>query len=445
MPVETLSRQSTTHNPDFKKIGYDEKAEIESLFRIININLAEGKSLTEAVGIAAGELELNLRGYNLEIIKQRPVLPHLNRFDIKNRKIRMVGSSGEPVVDAVTAEERNGSVKEASEKVEDFLLFAPNNSLAVLMNPAGWNGFKDAHGREAEPHLNTETMVFWKNKNGVLQGLTLVTDLKEEQAEQVMINLGVIASIPEVGEHERLANIVRNPALISFFGSDINPFEYVLDKILAQRGSGNIKLRQRKGDPEVWSIQEIRRDIGKFEELLLFKLEEESLVTEPKQYILEQMHKLGEKFIQQEIINKIEQAIILLAERYLKATNKFEYYRMKAPQTSYSDSRELGLAKDRDFVPIMLFLRSRGGCSARSGAGRALRGASSVSFGSSSIFERRSGICEECGGNGSDGHYHCPDCGIKYADETNTAPENRTKACACGSAFGCGSEKDNEG
>lgn len=414
MSVEALSTQSTAHNPDFKEIGYDEKAEIESLFRIININLAEGKSLAEAVSIAAGELELNLRGYNLEIIEQRPVLPHSNRIDIKDNRLRMVGSSGEPVVNAVTTEERNGSVKEASKKIEDFLLFAPNNSIAVLMNPSGWNGFKDAHGREAEPHLNSETMVFWKDKNGALKGLTLVTDLKEEQAKQTMVSLGVTADTPGVEEHDRLANIVRNPALISFFGTEINPFEYVLDKILAQRGLGNIMLRQRTGSFEIWSVEQVRKDIDKFEELLSFSLEKERLVTEPKRYILEQMQKLREKSVRQKIINKIEQAILSLAGKHLEVTNKFEYYRMKTLQIS---------GRNRDFAPIMLFLRSRGGCSA---AVRALSGRMGSMAGLAGLGESDS--------MGSL-YFPCPVCGAvnkrPYEGFVESCQSCGSKAVAC--------------
>ncbi|OGK23924.1 hypothetical protein A2954_02345 [Candidatus Roizmanbacteria bacterium RIFCSPLOWO2_01_FULL_37_12] len=52
--------------------------------------------------------------------------------------------------------------------------------------------------------------------------------------------------------------------------------------------------------------------------------------------------------------------------------------------------------------------------------------------------------CGHCDGK-EDGHYHCPGCNGKYADETHAAPENRTKICTriqdngqmCGFKFNC--------
>lgn len=41
----------------------------------------------------------------------------------------------------------------------------------------------------------------------------------------------------------------------------------------------------------------------------------------------------------------------------------------------------------------------------------------------------------ECPDGNPDNHYHCPDCGKKYEDETHKA--ERTKECSCGFEFGC--------
>lgn len=56
---------------------------------------------------------------------------------------------------------------------------------------------------------------------------------------------------------------------------------------------------------------------------------------------------------------------------------------------------------------------------------------------SSGSKEGIGGMCGKCGENTSDNHYHCPQCPAKYADETNKAPEARTKQCSCGFQFGC--------
>lgn len=84
-----------------------------------------------------------------------------------------------------------------------------------------------------------------------------------------------------------------------------------------------------------------------------------------------------------------------------------------------------------------------GGCG--SSAGRSIlsriKGLIGSLFGgvTSGSKEGIGGMCEKCGGSTSDNHYHCltPDCTAKYEDETNVAPENRTKQCRCGFKFGC--------
>ena len=377
-------------NPHLKEAGYDVLMEMGRFFRDVNTNLSMGKSLAEAVSISAGELEVGLRSFDLEIIKSRPVLPHLNRFGLKDGKLRMVGSSGEPVVDGITAKERNGSVLQASHSIENFLLSAPNNSFAVLMNPAGWNGFVDDYGREAEPHLNAEVMVFWKDQNGDAKGLTIVADLSEEQASQVMVSLGVGLLVPsevegdssEVKARERLASIVRNPALLSLPRVYANPFEYVLDKILAERGRGDFRLLQRDGSWEIRPVQVVREDIQRFDELLLFGMEEERLVTEPKQFILGNVTSLGDRSTQQEIINRVEKAILLLTREQIKPASASvipgEVLRSRGPQDR--GARIYTNRLNDDFTPEIMFLKTRAGCPARVSSGRSLRG---ISFGSS--------------------------------------------------------------
>lgn len=399
-------------NPDLKEAGYDVLMEMRRLIKDVNTNLKQGKVLLEAVGIAAGELEVNLRTYDLEIIKSKPVLPHLNRFGEKNGRLRMVGNNGEPVVNAITAQERAGSVLEASKKIEDFLLSAENNSFAVLMNPAGWNGFVDEHGQEAEPHLNAETMVFWKDRNGVLKGLTLVTDLVEEQAQQTMVSLGVSEKeMSGDNEKERLANIVKNPALISFPRFD--PFEYVLDRILAVRGRSDIKLRQRDGSVEIRSVEEVRGDVRRFDALLQFSLEEERLIAGPRQYMLEEIQRLGERVVQQSIVDKIEKAILMLTRKHLNTINGTAVYKpeVKAGLIEISDTF---IRRDDDFSPEIMFLKTRAGCPPKSVSSVALRGislGSDISTGGGSFAE---------GDQYGSLEFECPKC-----KRTNRRPHGR--------------------
>lgn len=339
--------------PQIKKAGYDVMMEMGRLFR--NINSGVG---TEA---AANELEVNLRTYDLEIVKSRPVLPHLNRFDFKNGLFRMVGSNGEPVVDAISAKERRGAVLQASQAIEHFLLLAENNSFAVLMNPAGWNGFKGEDGQEAEPHLNAEVLIFWKDQKGQLKGLTLVVDLEEEQARKTLVSLGVSSQLLEgKTEHDRLANIVRNPALLSLPEAYANPFMYVLDKMLAQRGNGDFRLRMRQGPSETRSVNEVRRDIERFEDLLQLSQEENELISEPKRFILKAGEKFGGKSVQQELIHKIETVILKLTRVHLQKNSLDFTYVSSIPSAAIP--AEIGINKWDEFSTEIAFLQTRAGC-----------------------------------------------------------------------------------
>lgn len=357
---------------------WDMAMEMSRLVGNINTNLAAGKTLSEAVTISAGELEINIRSYNSEIIQQKPVLPHLNRLDFKNGVLRMVGHNGEPVVDAITAEERKGSVLEASRLIEDFLVTSPDNSFAVLMNPAGWNGFLDKNGRPQE-HLNAEPMVFWKNQKGELKGLTFHIDLEQEKARKVMLNLGVSEYLLEGGtEQERIANMVRNPALLSLPEAYANPFVYAFDKILAERGQQAIRLLQHDKSTEVRSIEEVRESIESFEELLSFSQNEEEYIAQLIGFIIGDPEGLRDWSVQQEIVYKIGKTLLKLTREHLQERDQKIVYQPRIDRESESINRGLNISSsDDNYDRERAYLETRGGCPPGGSSGtRALRGIS---------------------------------------------------------------------
>lgn len=384
-------------------VRFDVQKEMIRLIADTNRSLEEGKSLDEAVGLSAKTLEVNLRTHHGEIIMQRPVLPHLNKFGMKNGRLRMVGENGEPVVDAITTEERQGSVKEASESIEDFLLAAENDSYAVLMNPAGLNGYRGENG-EALSHENAEVMIFSKDEKGELKGLTIVVDLTEEQAREIMVRLGVSRDLLGGGnEMDRLANIVRNPALLSFPRSDFSPFEYVLDKMLSIRGDQAFSLLQRDGSVEIRSIAEVRTDIRELDQLFRLTQEEERRIIQPQQLVLKERERLREASVQQEIICKIEETILLLTREQLKKTGSidrtviYQVIRGIEPRAI----RNPFLERD-NFDREIAFLKTRAGCP----PGRSLGG---VSLGSPVSIGSFLGIGSI--GFSGENKYFCKKCG----------------------------------
>lgn len=331
--------------------------EVNRFFDDLNFALVSGKNLAEALNFATDELEVNIRTYTVEFIKSKTVLPHKNRFDIVDGVDRMVGNNGRPVVDAVSPQERKGSVLQASGMIESSLLSAAANSFAVMMSPDGWSGYVDRYG-QGYNHLNAETMIFWKDQNGILKGLTLVTDLNQAQSAAVMRSLGIAEQVlGGSSEEDRLANIVKNPALLR---SDSNPFEYVLDKILAVRGRADIRLLQKDGSVEVRSIEQMQEDINRLDELLLFDQKEEEYIVNLREFIMGRIYQLGERNAQERIVEEIERTVLSLAGEYLRKNVTTWTIQNSFPQ----DLDNFGLE--------IAFLQSRGGCPT-GGSGISLR------------------------------------------------------------------------
>lgn len=340
---------------------WDMAMEMNRFIGDINKSLAEGISLDEAVKKSAQELEMNIRAFGIEIIRSRPVLPHLNRFDVKDGELRMVGNNGEPIINGVSRQERNGAVSDASISIENTLIAAPDNTFAVLMSPSGWNGFVDKQGRNVAPHLNTQTLIFWKDKKGKLKGLTLHNDLKIDQTKTLMQRLGVSPDLHQgQTERDQLANIVRNPASMSLPERYANPFDYVLDEMIKIRGSGDFRLRQLDDSTEFRSVNEVREDISRFDQLLHGDLAQEQLYSELKALIIENSHRVGDAPIQAKIIEKIRNTLLTLTRKHLQDSGKLPPPKPKAP-ISTIDYRNTNPPAD-NFDKEIAFLQTRAGC-----------------------------------------------------------------------------------
>lgn len=407
--------------------NWDGAMEISRFINDINKGLSEGKSLAEAVNASAHELEMNMRAFDSEIIKSRAVLPHLNRFEMVDGEMRIVGNNGRPVIDAVSAKERRGAVLEGSQAIEKSLIAAENNSFAVLMNPAGWHGFTDQYGREASPHRNAQALVFWKNQEGQLKGLTFHVDLQLEQAKNVMIALGVSEECLKGGtEKDQIVNIVKNPALLSLSQAYKNPFEYVLDKILAARGNHAFRLLQENGKAEIRPIEQIREDIKRFETLLYGNQQEEQHITEFVDYILAEASGVNEREIQQQIVYKIEKTILSLTRVYLQDSGQMPI----THSTIITEPllRSFDQPKEEwgdNFSREIAYLKTKAGCPSRAG--------STMSLSGMSLGSNEGGISGEGGSLESDQYgsleFQCPYCKktnrrnrgkfIKYCGENN--------------------------
>ncbi len=418
--------------------GFILPLEIKRLFKNYNQNLREGKNNEEAWAVSLGELETNIRSYILEYIQSKTVLPHKNRIERVNGVRRMVGNNGILVVDGITDQERQGGVKQASIKVDGYL---SNNadSIAVINSPFGHSGFFKNDGTGIT-YKNNQTMVFWTDQQGELHGLTLVSDLDERQSKELSESLGVSEGLlTGQTQLERVSNIVGNPALFSYSQALKNPAEYVLDKIVSIRGDADFRLVQEDGTIEIRSVAQTRADIQRMNQLLNFNKEIEEHIKELTNNLWRKFSNLNHSIIQAEIASIIEETILNITVDYLQKTPN-RYFDRLSPQNSWVSEQ----IRDQDkFMMAAAFLRTRAGC-AGSSSMASLRG---ISLGLGRISLGREGLGGVCGDCGmpKDGHYHCPDCNLRFEDESNRAAGDYTPSCGCGYVFGCGTsaEADN--
>lgn len=426
-PQEVQIMPALGENSRLDGTGFILPLEIKRLFKNYNQNLQLGKSAEEAWMLSVGELVVNVRTFTVEYIQSSTVLPHKNRIEAVNGINTMVGANGVAVIEGIADQERQGGVKDASVAVDNFISAKAPNRVAVINSPLGHSGIFREDG-SGITYKNNQTMVFWTNEQGELHGLTLVTDLKEEQAKALSVSLGVDEGLlTGQTQLERVSSIVRNPALFSHAAGLRNPAEYVLDQIIAIRGNTDIKLIQDDGTVEIRSVDQTRADIKRVNQLLSFSEEVEDYISNLKNSLLKRLNNLNHPIVQLEITRQIEETILKITIEHLqKIPNKYFYRYSFAPNNSGVNFEQ------NKFILAAAFLRTRAGC-AGSSSRSSLRGSS---LGSGGIREGLGGACGECG-MPKDGHYHCPDCKERFEDESNKTQSEWTKACGCGFKFGC--------
>lgn len=430
-------------NIDSQKTGWDTGKEIKRFIGDVNLGLIKGLTLKQAVAFSTQIFTDHICFYDAEFIKQEPVLPHRNYFGIWQGRERWLGNNGRPVVDGVDDQERMGSVKRATKKTEECLLEAENNSFIVSTSSKGASGYLDENGCDV-PHLNTYTMVEWKDEDGNLKGITLVTDLTVEQAEKVMEGLGAPTNLlsKRGTEMQRVADILENPVTVSCSKINKNPFEFVFDRILAVRGEEDIRLHQKSGQDEIRSVAEVKQKIASFDAILDLNGTKERLIREFQEFVLANYQQVENPSLQQKIIDMAEETVLLFAK----------YHRLQHPSdlltglsttlSQYAnhptvDDREIvrlreGVDRREYFRAEMDFLQSRAGCPS---SRKSSSGSSSAVAGGSGLGESDSKgslyfPCPVCGAINKrprEGYVsHCQSCGTdKVACESPGTVEKK--------------------
>lgn len=257
-----------------------------------------------SLGVALSQVEMNIRSHLKEYPDQGLVLP--NPKWIKDGKL--IDSSGLPVIPMIKGDERDGAVLEASCKAEKHLVNC-EDGMAVITSPTGWTGLRNSEGRLYD-YMASQTVIF-KRERGTIQSVTLVTDMTRQQNKQFLIEMGVDPrKLEGQSEKEEIANIVRNPALLSPNLGESFSIEDIANKILAIRGRGDIKTHKIDGSTEIRPVSALLRDIRRVDQLLIFSERAEKYLAEFRQFVLLNAGNLENGFMVRKMAEEMKRTIL---------------------------------------------------------------------------------------------------------------------------------------
>lgn len=381
-------------NSQLKDTGFNISLEMNRFFAGYNGYLERGEMPEQALLLSWYEQEANIRTFTREYIEAGLVLPGL----VATSRGRLVNSyDNEPIVDKITKQERFGKVWEGSKKVEDFFSLELPNSMAVIISPDGWTGLRDLQGREIK-YQDCQVLVFWKDEQGQLRQITLVTDLTKRQSVELACKIGAYLNLPEdVGEEQLVSEVVGTPVLLASLEGKLADPMLVVERLLEVRGRERFKFIQ-DGEIEYRRVEEMVQDVNRWQELLRFNEAAEELINRLKHKILSFKERLQSFDVQKEIASSLEQTILSITRSVLREKKAEDKVSTKQGVYFYQD-REEGYADE------LAYLKSRAGCAG--GGQSVLRGFGNFSFGSKPVFggtvlvsrpsSEASSFCHKCG------------------------------------------------
>lgn len=294
--------------------GLNVGREIEGFLGRYNKAREKGRDHLEAIQLSINELEVNLRTWTREYPQGATVLPMLISQSQENGRRFIVNSyDGIRIIEKTTSIERNGVTLKASERMEEFFDKEDGNGIGVINSVDGWTGFLNEDGSDFE-YLDHQLLVF-ERRNGVLRGLTLVSDLNLEQARQLAINLGVSSELlGGKDDHQEIENIVKNPAFLKKGSARFKTIRDIAQELLVARGGRHdFSFKLPDGSLKYVPVSEMLEDIERFEngeDLLKFSPEVEEIINGLKELILKYSARLGSPILQRLIAQEIRGAAL---------------------------------------------------------------------------------------------------------------------------------------
>ncbi len=374
------------------------------------------------------QTEKDIRGFALEYLSTHLVYPckYVKDSDDPTRLIDPK-YGGKDMLDMVSDEERNGSVKESLGKIKTFHLSdnTPDNSIAVMTSPMGASGLTTDDGNEIN---YPDSYFFIMQKNGdTVTNFTVKTDFNLRECREALFRLtGSMLPVSATIEDYVRAVATFKPGEESRVQS-VSDVVRVLEDIRSKGGSAYAFQNVR------W--QNVYEDIKQEDNLYKFNEKTNQMLEDFKEYCM-----IGNRTdweLQKALAATILRISKLLLSEDMMAKHEGNITDME-PGKIY---RALPL-NPLSFGMILDELASRPGCA---GGGMPMM-VNSISPRLGIVgFENANSKCKECERSASDNHYHCPinlrdvegkkGCGKFYEDETSRIV--KTPKCRCGFIFNC--------
>ncbi len=161
----------------------------------------------------------DVTGFYHEFLSKRDVFP----FDLEfknnehGEKIVYASKYGQPLENITDSNEREGSLLEGIKTAIELMKNAEPNTVIYLTSPEGWSGLPTG------AHPDSQTYVYWIDKDGDLKAMTLRTDIDLQSSEKL-----IGTKQEDKSNTERIKDVVKTPIEMKVVNDG---FIAVLDKI----------------------------------------------------------------------------------------------------------------------------------------------------------------------------------------------------------------------
>ena len=259
-------------------IGFHTRTQVDMLYASID-GIVDPAVKQIRINEWIRQTEQDIKGFNLEYLAEGLTFPIYYRQEIVDGHRTIVAPlyGNKPMIELTSEKERNGVVKATLvKKIEPYLLYAQDGSIAVMTSPAGWSGLVMENGEEIT-YPDSQTYI-WQKKGPEVVGFTIRTDLSLAEHKEFLKRQFGIELAPD-------ATVTDYVAAVGFLNARDNPGVDIADVVDTMRDTrfdmtgGSLQAYKNR----LW--QEVYRDLNNRDALWQFDTTTAKFVAEFADFI----------------------------------------------------------------------------------------------------------------------------------------------------------------